>query len=178
MKRLFEVEFDIDVAERQFTTVGSTLCYTPLLNCTKTGHCSVGVEVKSMSLELVGLRHVAVWVQDVDRSVAFYRDVLGMKLEWMPDRDNAYLTSGSDNLALHRRPQDQEARSGRVLDHIGFAVARPEDVDEWAQVLRDQGVEIAKEPKTHRDGSRSFYVYDPDRILIQLIYHAPISGVS
>ena len=127
---------------------------------------------------LVGLRHVALWVEDVDRSLAFYRDVLGMKLEWMPDADNAYMTSGSDNLALHRRRPDHESAAAQVLDHIGFAVGRPEDVDAWAEWLREQTVEIVKEPKTHRDGSRSFYFCDPDRILIQLIYHRPISGGS
>jgi catechol 2,3-dioxygenase-like lactoylglutathione lyase family enzyme len=34
---------------------------------------------------------------------------------------------------------------------------------------------LAAEPKTHRDGARSFYFRDPDGLLIQLIYHPPIS---
>jgi hypothetical protein len=29
--------------------------------------------------------------------------------------------------------------------------------------------------KTHRDGARSFYFRDPDGLLIQLLYHPPIS---
>ena len=32
----------------------------------------------------------------------FYVDVLGFAVEWEPDPDNVYLTSGRDNLALHR----------------------------------------------------------------------------
>lgn len=128
---------------------------------------------------LIGLRHVAVYVDDVARSLAFYRKVLGMELEWMPDADNAYLTSGSDNLALHRRPTSASGtQAARVLDHIGFAVAHPEDVDVWAQRLEALDVVLVEAPKTHRDGARSLYFEDPDGILIQLIYHPPISSGS
>ena len=57
-----------------------------------------------MDALFLGLRHVALSVRDVRKSLAFYSTVLGMKLEWMPDEQNAYLTSGQDNLALHQLP--------------------------------------------------------------------------
>jgi len=128
-----------------------------------------------MRPRLQGLRHVAVYVTDIDRSLAFYRDVMGMTLEWMPDPDNAYLTSGSDNLALHWRPGRGPVAEAQTLDHIGFVVPGPEDVDDWARYLRDRGVAISRAPKTHRDGARSLYFRDPDGILVQVIYHPPIS---
>ena len=131
-----------------------------------------------MNPGFVGLRHAALFVRDVSRSQAFYRDVLGMRVEWKPDSENAYLTSGTDNLALHQLPPGTEPGAIQTLDHIGFAVPRFEDIDEWANRLRGMGVEFAKPPKTHRDGARSFYFYDPDRILVQLIYHAPLADVS
>ncbi len=131
-----------------------------------------------MNPDFIGLRHVALYVRDVGRSLAFYRDVLGMQLEWKPDEENVYLSSGSDNLALHQLPPDREPGDVQTLGHIGFAVHSPEDVDVWALRLKDQGIGLAKPPKTHRDGARSFYFYDPDRILIQLIYHPPISESS
>jgi catechol 2,3-dioxygenase-like lactoylglutathione lyase family enzyme len=126
----------------------------------------------------LGLRHVALNVQSVAKSVEFYSTVLGMKLEWMPDPENAYLTSGHDNLALHQLPQGSEPGPVQTVHHIGFVVRHPEDVDEWAQQVRAHGVALAAEPKTHRDGARSFYFHDPDGLLIQLIYHPPISDQS
>ena len=52
----------------------------------------------------IGMRHVALFVPDLEACEHFYVDLLGMKVEWRPDPDNVYLTSGQDNLALHRLP--------------------------------------------------------------------------
>ena len=127
---------------------------------------------------LLGIRHVALNVRDVQESLRFYSDILGMKLEWMPDPDNAYLTSGQDNLALHKLPAEVQLGKNQLVHHIGVVVRRPEDVDKWAERLRNHGVTLAQEPKTHRDGARSFYFHDPDGLLIQLLYHPPISDKS
>ena len=128
-----------------------------------------------MEPPFLGLRHVALNVRDVRKSVQFYSTVLGMKLEWMPDPENAYLTSGHDNLALHQLPVGEAPGPVQMVHHIGFVVRKPENVDEWADRLHSQGIVLAQEPKTHRDGARSFYFHDPDGLLIQLIYHPPIS---
>jgi catechol 2,3-dioxygenase-like lactoylglutathione lyase family enzyme len=61
------------------------------------------------------------------------------------------------------------------LDHIGFIIKTPEQVDEWYDYLTEQGIKIRQPPRTHRDGARSFYCYDPASTVIQLIYHPPIS---
>ena len=126
----------------------------------------------------LGLRHVALNVRNVQKSLQFYSKVLGMKLEWMPDEQNAYLTSGQDNLALHQLPEGSEPGPVQMVHHIGFIVRKPENVDTWADRLRELGISLAQEPKTHRDGARSFYFSDPDGLLIQLIYHPPISDCS
>jgi catechol 2,3-dioxygenase-like lactoylglutathione lyase family enzyme len=60
------------------------------------------------------------------------------------------------------------------LDHIGFFVAGPEDVDAWFAWLTAHGVRMRTEPRTHRDGARSFYCYDPDGPHVQVIHHPPI----
>ena len=122
-----------------------------------------------------GLRHLALNARDLDAMTRFYVDVLGFAVEWAPDPDNVYLTSGRDNLALHRAA-DARAASGQALDHLGVIVAHAEDVDRWAAFLESRGVAIVAKPKTHRDGARSCYVTDPDGNTIQIIHHPPISG--
>lgn len=47
---------------------------------------------------------MALNVRDIQKFVDFYSKILGMQLEWMPDEDNAYVTTAQDNLALSRLP--------------------------------------------------------------------------
>ncbi|KPJ92020.1 MAG: glyoxalase [Gammaproteobacteria bacterium SG8_11] len=123
-----------------------------------------------------GMRHVALNVSDLQACERFYVDLLGMVVEWRPDEDNVYLTSGNDNLALHRC--EQKPVGQQSLDHIGFIVKAPEDVDKWYEFLGEHGVKAKSEPRTHRDGARSFYCYDPEGVSVQLIYHPPIAEVK
>jgi catechol 2,3-dioxygenase-like lactoylglutathione lyase family enzyme len=122
----------------------------------------------------LGLRHVALTVKQLEACVVFYTDLLGMRIEWQPDADNVYLTTGNDNLALHRASENFKRDKGQVLDHMGFIIKTPEDVDKWCEFLRSQHVNIKAEPRTHRDGARSFYCEDPEGNLIQMIYHGPL----
>ncbi len=123
---------------------------------------------------LNGLRHVALWVKDLEACERFYAGLLGMQIEWRPDADNVYLTGGNDNLALHRAT-GPFAADGQRLDHIGFILREARHVDEWCGFLKAQGVVVSKAPKTHRDGARSFYCRDPDGNTIQFIHHPPIA---
>lgn len=130
-----------------------------------------------------GLRHVALRVTNLARSRAFYEALLGMQVVWEPDADNVYLSSGTDNLALHqisaaeldayRPPQAQ------LLDHMGVILEDREAVDgmyrEIETKVESMGGRIAKAPKQHRDGSYSFYFSDPDGNLIQALFEPTIS---
>lgn len=122
-----------------------------------------------------GLRHVALTVSDLEACERFYVGLMGMEVEWRPDPDNLYLTSGNDNLALHRGPDDFAPGSAQRLDHIGFIIQRPEDVDAWYAYLLAQGVPMKTDPRTHRDGARSFYCSDPVGNTVQIIYHPPLT---
>lgn len=151
----------------------------------------------------LGLRHLALLVKDLEACEGFYVSLLGMAVEWRPDPDNVYLTSGHDNLALHRAPAgfapgttvkiqeadqhkerllinnaQEPAISPQHLDHIGFIVGSPEQVDVWYDFLRAHDVPMKTAPRTHRDGARSFYCLDPEGINVQMIYHPPLSKYS
>ncbi len=122
-----------------------------------------------------GLRHVALYIKDLSSAEHFYVDLMGMVVEWRPDADNVYLTSGNDNLALHRAKEGFNPQGDQVLDHIGFILKTPQDVDDWFAFLEAEGVEMRTQAKTHRDGARSFYCFDPAGNTVQIIYHPPIS---
>ncbi len=120
-----------------------------------------------------GLRHVALFVRNYETTEQFYVDLLGMAVEWRPDANAVYLTSGNDNLALHRVADDFDGR--QHLDHIGFILDHADDVDEWFDFLRAHDIRMKTGPCTHRDGARSFYCLDPDGNTVQMIYHPPLA---
>jgi catechol 2,3-dioxygenase-like lactoylglutathione lyase family enzyme len=130
-----------------------------------------------------GLRHVALRVTNLVRSRAFYEQLLGMNVVWEPDADNLYLSSGSDNLALHQIGPGELAAyqplKAQLLDHIGVILEDAGAVDRMYKAIEPKiaslGGMIAKAPKQHRDGSYSFYFSDPDGNVIQALYEPTIS---
>lgn len=124
-----------------------------------------------------GMHHVALFVKNFDACAHFYTTLVGMKIVWQPDENNIYLSSGNDNLALHRAPDDFMPAPHQHLDHIGFFLNHREEVDTWFEWLKNKQIEMKASPKDHRDGTRSFYCADPDGNTIQFIYY-PMTQTS
>jgi catechol 2,3-dioxygenase-like lactoylglutathione lyase family enzyme len=108
-----------------------------------------------------GLNHLTLAVTDLDRSVAFYRDVLGCDLRaiWS---DGAYLEAGSLWLCLS---VDQTARTDGVQDytHYAFDVAEVE-FEALAERVRQQ----ATVWKDNKSEGASLYFLDPDGHRLEL----------
>ena len=98
-----------------------------------------------------------------------------MNIDWQPDVDNVYLSNGVDNLALHYDSNLEFNEKNNRLDHFGIMLIKSEDVDEWFAYMQSKSVPIYKEIKEHRDGSRSFYCLDPDKNIIQFLWHPEIN---
>ena len=112
-----------------------------------------------MALGPVGQIHIS--VTDIDTSVAFYRDVLGIPLLFqVPGMPMAFFASGDVRLYLGV-PESPEFRSKVVLY---FTVT---DIDAEYERLRDQqGMSFTGEPHVvHRDASGELwmtFIRDPD----------------
>lgn len=119
----------------------------------------------------LGLRHLALYCQHFSACKHFYTALLGFNIVWEPDEKNCYLSSGTDNLALHLAPDNFSPSASQHLDHFGFFLSTREAVDEWHQFLLAAKVPIKAAPKDHRDGTRSFYCADPDGNVVQMIYY-------
>ncbi len=125
---------------------------------------------------LKGLRHIALKVRDIRRAKEFYQQCFGMEVVWAPDPKNVYLSTGTDNVALHELAADAAPTGEQQLDHIGFIVESIERVRELEGEFRSRGVKIVHPFKIHRDGSASFYCADPDGIVIQMLYEPHLSA--
>ncbi|GAB4356139.1 MAG: VOC family protein [Cyanophyceae cyanobacterium] len=119
-----------------------------------------------MAMQLKRLGHVAVCVQDVAKSVEFYRD-LGLEVVWQ-DEDWAYLKAGIDGLALMGPGYAQAG------PHFGFVFDARSQMEDAYGELKDKGVRVT-EIHEHRDGTASFYGRDLDDNWFEYLYE-PAQG--
>ncbi len=122
-----------------------------------------------MALGLLGQLHIS--VRDVERSVAFYRDVLGLPhLFTVPGQPMAFFASGQVRLYLGV-PEDPSFRSQCVLY---FNV---DDIDAEVARLRGLDIEVRDEPHVvHRDGTNELWMAgfnDPDGHHLILMQERP-----
>lgn len=124
----------------------------------------------------LGIRHIAIKVKKFEECLLFYTNTLGMQIDWQPDSENVYLTNGQDNLALHYDKNLETCRINNRLDHFGIILMTKDEVNDWYEHIKSKNIKIFKDIKDHRDGSRSFYCYDPDENIVQIIWHPSISN--
>jgi catechol 2,3-dioxygenase-like lactoylglutathione lyase family enzyme len=96
------------------------------------------------------------FVADMDRAVAFYRDVLGLSLEYRSGNEWAQFAAGPVKIGLHGTGSAGEARGGGTL---AFTVA---DLDTSKAKLADRGVALGHEGGGDRLGPRFVEFTDPD----------------
>jgi len=111
---------------------------------------------------------VMIYVSDMDRSVAFYRDVLGLPLRFATPHWSEFATEGP-TLALH--PAAAAPSGWRGPQHAGVVqIGWPvEDLDAVAAALKERGVRFVMEPETRAgEGIRLAVFLDPDGLPISL----------
>mgnify|MGYP001196259898 FL=1 len=149
-------------------------------------------------MDATGVSHIAVCVRDLDRSLAFYRDILGMRvdLDEVQDTTTGGLPSVYKNARKTRRTVHVRYGPGQTapslvltshpgedndgtpikldqvgISHLSFTVS---DVKALAEELVSKGVEMAAplEAFTAPDGRvSSIFVFDSDSILLQFDDH-------
>ena len=122
------------------------------------------------------LDHVMLRVMDLNRSLAFYRDTLGMQVLRQVDYEagqftNVFLSFDANtesSLELTYNWQQTEAyEKGRVFGHLALMV---DDVHAAVAALEQAGVRIKTPPKQMAHGTRTIaFVFDPDDNLIELL---------
>ena len=114
--------------------------------------------------------HTMVRVTDIDKSLAFYRDALGLRELSRKDSDQGrftlvFLAAAGDEEAQVELTYNWDAESydgGRNFGHLAYAV---DDIYASCQRLMDHGVTINRPP---RDGHMAF-VRSPDNISVELL---------
>jgi catechol 2,3-dioxygenase len=126
-------------------------------------------------LQPVRIGHVVLKVRDLDRSLGFYRDLLGFRVTSEMSNVMIFLTATGENhhdLALVRvgdsAPSPRAAAVG--LYHVAIQLANWEAVQEAHAILAERG--LLKGTADH-GVTKSLYTSDPDGNEIELYCDAP-----
>jgi glyoxylase I family protein len=126
-----------------------------------------------------GVHHVDLVVSSIERSLPFYRELLGPlgwhgigEVEGERGETIWYLSGRETSIGL-REAQTPGTfdRYALGLHHLAFEVASRAVVDERADWLRSTGAEIESEPQeyTYMPGYYAVFFYDPDGIKLEIL---------
>jgi glyoxylase I family protein len=138
--------------------------------------------VEERRLRIAGLHHVTVICQDVERSVDFYRNLLGMRLVKQTvnedDRGARHLFFGDDEgrpgtmVTCLEYPELDEGTVGRgSTHHFALTVETEEELDGWHGYLRSRGIPCTD--VMDRTYFKSLYMRDPDGHIVELATALP-----
>lgn len=152
-------------------------------------------------MAIAGIFHTGLTVSDLDRSLHFYRDLLGLALVARWDSSQPYLREvvgfpdADLRIALLRVPAAAPGVSGHHLElleyrqprgtrgdprtcnpgnaHVAFMV---QDLDATYRELTAQGVRFKSAPvaitQGRNAGAKAVYLWDPDDITLELVQPA------
>jgi glyoxylase I family protein len=135
-----------------------------------------------LSVRSSGVHHVDLVVSSITRSLPFYTELLGPigyarvgEVEGERGETIWYISGPGTSIGLRESQSDvPHDRYAVGLHHIAFEADSRARVEEIADWLRAQGVELESEPQeyTYMPGYYAVFFYDPDGIKLEIV-HVP-----
>lgn len=115
----------------------------------------------------IKINHIAVVVENIDDSLAFWRDGLGLnmgKIQEVPQEEVkvAFLDAGESHIELVSPTTDDSgiakylAKKGQGMHHICFEV---EDIVAALDHMKATGIELINEEPRERDGRKYAFIH-------------------
>lgn len=115
----------------------------------------------------IRFEHLALAVSEVEESLKFYCEILGLKEIQRPNFDfkGAWISMGT-GLSIHLIEGKPEVDTkGSRGNHFAFKV---KNLEAWVEKMKNEGVQIVKGPKQREDGVWQLFVSDPNGYVIEL----------
>ena len=135
-------------------------------------------------MRTTGIHHIDLVVSSIERSLPFYRDLLAPlgfhrvgEVEGERGETIWYISGPGSSIGLREAQTPSEGPYDRYrvgLHHLAFEAPSRSAVNERAEWLRAQGVEIESGPEVYSylPGYYAVFFYDPDGVKLELV-HVP-----
>lgn len=125
--------------------------------------------------KVTSLGHIGFYVRDIERSVAFYRDILGLTVSDRSPRGAVFMTSQDRSLEHHElylAPGRNDDGKVSVLQQISFRCPTLKDVKEFYRLFTDKNVPISR--VVSHGNTVSIYANDPDGNSVEVYWPSGI----
>ena len=115
------------------------------------------------------LGHVGLLVHDIERSKAFYRDLLGLSVSDESDTGTVFMTA-KDRLEEHHELQLRPGREdgGKVVQQVSFRCDSLAQLKEFHQLFLERKVPIVR--VASHGNAVGVYVSDPDENTVEVYW--------
>lgn len=148
-------------------------------------------------MKVLGLDHVSVTVADLERSLAFYHDLLGIPVFGTGVEESPSVAAVTGAAGARFRYADLNLGSGQILEILqylspkgtphrpsvydpgsGHLAVRVDDLDATLTRLGEAGIHPRSKPAVLSEpewwaGARVVYVTDPDGVAVELVERRP-----
>ncbi|MFN8283849.1 MAG: VOC family protein [Chitinophagales bacterium] len=120
---------------------------------------------------LLKIKETAINITDIERTVQFYHEILGLEIITKDDR-LVFFRVGTDLLLCFDTDKTKDQTSppphaARGIQHFAFECSTV-DYPKWKEKLTENNIEIEQEI-TWQTGKQSFYFRDPDGHCVEII---------
>jgi catechol 2,3-dioxygenase-like lactoylglutathione lyase family enzyme len=121
---------------------------------------------------IIGVSHIALYVHDMDKSLAFYKEFLGFDQPFsLTNKDGSlHLTwiKINDRQSIELFPE-KEAHTDRLY-HIALET---DDAEAMRLYLASQGVKVPERTPKGKIGNLNYFITDPDGHFVEIVQYAP-----
>ncbi|HEX9667415.1 MAG TPA: VOC family protein [Thermodesulfobacteriota bacterium] len=121
---------------------------------------------------ITGIDHVAIVVSDMDRSIEFYNEVLGLSI--LKDgrieggKKKSFLGTKDHTLIALTEDKKLNRDKAQIVESVAHVAFEVDDVEKASKTLKNKGISFIEE-KVEKDGKiKAYHFLDPDGLELEI----------